>query len=177
MFFKSIIKLIVAINANSKPAHISLGIAFGLLLALVPGSNLLWVLLLLTTFFIKLNMTVEFVSLALFKSVTPLLATPLNGLGYLIVGWPPLEGFFSFICNTPLLAFFRLNNTLVAGGLVSGIILFIPVFFLGNLVVGIYRRHIRDRIAQVKILKKIMAIPLIAKIAGAVREASALFAN
>jgi uncharacterized protein (TIGR03546 family) len=177
MVFNTVVKLIIAINANTKPSQISLGLAFGLLLALVPGSNLLWIALFTVTFFIRLNMTVEFLCLALFKLLVPLLEIPLNGLGYLVVGIPALDGLFTFFCNTPILAFFRLNNTLVAGGLTAGILLFVPFFFLGNLIVNLYRKQVRDRLGQTRFMKKLLMLPLIAKLSNAVSKASGLYSH
>jgi uncharacterized protein (TIGR03546 family) len=177
MIFNAIVKLIIAINANTKPAQISVGLAFGLLLALIPGSNLLWVALFVLTFFIKLNSTVELLCIALFKLLVPLAEGPLNSLGYLIVGIPALDGPFTFFCNTPVLAFFKLNNTLVAGGLTAGLILFTPAFFLGNLLVNLYRNKVRDRLGQTKFMKRLLMLPLVGKLAGAVAKASGLYSH
>ncbi len=62
---KGIARLIVALNANTRPGEIAAGAAFGLLLALVPGGNLLWSVLFILTFFLKINMAMELLLLGL----------------------------------------------------------------------------------------------------------------
>jgi hypothetical protein len=42
---RGIAYLVVALNANTRPGEIAAGAACGVLLALIPGGNLLWIVL------------------------------------------------------------------------------------------------------------------------------------
>ena len=48
--------------------------------------------------------------------------------------------------------------------------LFVPVLLLGVLLVRLYRRHVHARIVNSKLVKAFMAMPLVQKIAAAVRQ-------
>ena len=53
------------------------------------------------------------------------------------------------------------------GGLAAGLALFIPIVILMRFLVILYRTKIRDRIAETKLMKGLMKIPLVSKITGA----------
>ena len=176
MLFRSIAKIVVAVNSNRRTGEMAAGAAFGLLLALIPSGNLLWACLLLITLFIKINLAVELVLLGLFKLVVPLFDGPLHRLGYLILTIPGLESLFTNLTNLPIVPFTKFNNTIVMGGLAAGVALWFPVFFLFRLLIKLYRKHIRDRIAESRIVKNFLRLPLVSRIAGALRKATGLYA-
>ena len=53
MFIKKIARLIVALNSNVSRGQIAAGMATGLLLALVPSGNLLWIALFFVSFILR----------------------------------------------------------------------------------------------------------------------------
>ena len=73
----------MGLNANTRPGEIAAGAAFGLLLALLPGGNLLWFALFVLTFFLKLNMAMQFVVLGLLRLIAPLVDPALDSPGSL----------------------------------------------------------------------------------------------
>jgi uncharacterized protein (TIGR03546 family) len=175
MFIKWIAKIFIAINANMKPGQISGGIAFALLLAFIPLSNLLWVSILLLAFFIKINLTVVLVFAGIFGTFASLFDRPLNSIGLLTGYLPGVHEVLGYLNNIPLLPFFGFNNTLVLGGLVAGIVLFAPVYFLSNMMIRGYRKNVRDRLAKSNLVKKLLLIPVISKLVDAVRTAYSLY--
>lgn len=177
MFIKGIAKLFIAINANTKPGQISGGIACAFLLALVPSSHLLWYTIFLFLFFLKINLAVVFIFTGIFSLLTPLLDGPLNRVG-LITGYlPGISDFFGFLDNVPVLAFFGFDNSLVLGGLIVGIITLVPVYFLSNGLVSLYRKKVRDRFAKSRLIKRLLLIPIIGKLVDAIRTAYTLYAD
>lgn len=175
MVFKWISKILAVINANTRPAHVAGGIAFGLLLALVPAGNLLWIFLLAITFFLKINTAMQFIFLGIFKLITPLLAGLSHVLGWWLLTLPGLKPFFTWFNNVPLLPFTRFNNTLVTGGLFLGLILWIPVFLLCILLLKLYRQHLREKITNTKLVKNLTKVPLISKFLKAYDTAAGAF--
>jgi uncharacterized membrane protein len=70
--------------------------------------------------------------------------------------------------NLPLLPLSRFNNTVVMGGLIAGIALWVPVFLLFRYLVNLYRSGLRDGIAGSRQVKALRRVPLVMKIGNAV---------
>ena len=170
MIVKWIATLVVAVNANNRAWEVAAGVSFALLLALVPTGNLLWFCLFVVTFFLKINLAAEFLFLALFKLLTPLADGLLHRLGLWVLSQPSLSDIFTGAYNLPLLPLSRFNNTVVMGGLIAGILLWVPVFLLFRRLVILYRSRLRDRIAGSRLVKALRRVPLVMKIGNAVRK-------
>ncbi len=165
-------KLIVALNSNSRPGEMASAIAFGFLLALIPGGNLLWVLLFILAFFLKHNMGSFLLSLALFRLITPLFDSLLSSFGGLILDASFLRGFFTYLYNLPLFSYTNFNNTVVLGAFVAGVVLWTPVFILFVKLVRIYRKTLAPKIAESKIIKALKKVPILSKLTKAVSKLS-----
>lgn len=166
-------KVFVALNSNSRPGELASGLAFGFFLALLPGGNLLWAVLFIVAFFIKHNTGAFLVSLALFRFVTPLFDPLLDRLGGTVLEFPALQSLFTRLYNLPLLPYTSFNNSLVMGGFLLGLILWVPLFFLFRLLVGIYRTRLAPKIAGSRLVRGLKAIPLVSKFLGAVEKVTA----
>src|SRR6056297_3503837 len=132
MIIKWIIKIFKAINSNKKPNELAAGVAFGLLLALIPGNNLLWISIFILTFFLKINLSMEFVFLAVFKLFIFILDPLLHSIGLFALNFNIFESIYTDFYNTPILPYTEFNNTIVMGGLLAGAILWYPVYKLSN---------------------------------------------
>jgi uncharacterized protein (TIGR03546 family) len=102
------------------------------------------------------------------KLVLPLAAGPIDALGWWFLHLDALQPLFTSLYNMPFVPFTRFYNTLVAGGLVSGIVLWIPAFVIGFVFVGIYRNTIAKLIRDSKLARFIKKIPFISSIGKAV---------
>jgi uncharacterized protein (TIGR03546 family) len=170
MFVKWIATLIVGINANNRAGEIAAGVSFAFLLALLPSGNLFWFCLFLVTLFLKIHLGAELLFLAMFKLIAPLADGLLHRLGLLVLNISLLSDFFTTVYNLPLLPLTRFNNTVVMGGLIAGIVLWIPVFVLFRTLVRAYRRGLRDRIAGSRLVKALGRVPIVATIGNTVRK-------
>lgn len=175
MIVTIIARLIAALNANRRPGEVAAGIAMGVLLALMPTGNLLWVLLLILSAFLRINLGIEIVTILVFSPLSPLADPLLHRLGLAILTNPNLESFFASLYQLPLLPFTRFNNTVVLGSFIAGIVLWLPVFFLGRVLVGVYRTKIHPAIANSKIVKAFEKVPIVSKITGLVRKFSRIY--
>lgn len=164
MFITWIAKVIASLNANRRAGEIGAGVSMGLLLTLMPAGNLLWLLIFIVTVFLKLNLGMELLLLAILKPIIPLTDPWLHEVGLSLLTAEPLFGFFTSLYNLPLLPFTRFNNTVVMGGLISGVVLWVPVFFLSRLLVRFYRKRIHPRLAESKIVKAFQRIPIVSKL-------------
>lgn len=166
---KAIARLIVALNANTRPGEIGAGAAFGLMLALVPGGNLLWTALFIVTFFLKLNTAVQLLLMALFRLVVPIADPALDALGHAVLTLPGLAPLFTALLNAPVLPLTRFNDTVVMGGLLAGLLLWVPAFFAFVALVRLYRRSLRERIANSRLVRAILRFPFLSAIGKAVQ--------
>lgn len=168
---KPIAKLIVALNGNLAKSQIAAGFAWGLLLGLVPAGNVLWIVLFIVSFFFKSHRASKLLVLAIIKLLSAATAQAMDTVGWEVLHVEALQPVFTTLYNMPFVPFTKFNNTLVAGGLVSGIVLWLPVFFLILLLVPLYRNKVAPKIRENKLVKAIKNVPILAKLAGAVSSA------
>lgn len=159
-----IVKLIAALNGNVKKCQLAAGFAWGLLLALIPAGNFFWIALLLLSFFFRHNHASKLLSMALLKLLAPLSAPLVDLLGWELLHIPALRPLFTAMYNMPFVPFTRFNNTLVAGGLAGGIVLWLPVFGLCMVLIPLYRNRIAPKIRNAKIFRAMGKIPLLSAI-------------
>lgn len=167
-------KILKALNSNQRPGEIAAAASFAFLLALIPGGNLLWIFLFGLTFFLKVNLAVQMGLLILLKIAAPLADPVLHSLGYFVLTLPFLQGFFTTLQNAPLLPFAKLNNTLVTGGLVAGVLLWAPVFLLFRYLVRRYREGFLRAIRNTKVYRVLLKLPLVTKLQKISRTVSGL---
>jgi len=162
--------IVVAINANRRAGEVAAGIAFALLLALIPGGNLLWRCLFLLSFLLKINLAAEWLFLALLRLLAPLADPLLDRVGYFLLTLPALRPAFTALYNLPVVPLSRFNDTLVMGGLAAGLVLWLPAFFAFRGLVILYRLRLRDRLAGSRLVQVFRRIPLLSSIAAAVSK-------
>ncbi len=164
MVFDGIVKVLASLNSNRRPGELAAGISFGFLIGLQPGFTLIAVVVLVITFFLKVNLAAELLFALVFSLIAPLLDGLLDSLGGFILTLPSLEGTFTTLYNAPILPLTNFNNTIVMGGFVLGIVLWLPVFFAGRALVKLYREKLRPRLEKSKVIKKILSMPVIAPV-------------
>ena len=154
-------KVFVAINSNKKTSQVALAISFAFLLALIPKPNLFWVSLFTLTFFLKVNQAVEMVFLAVFSFFLGFLDIFLDKIGFAILTVPSLGDFFTKLFNTPFFFLTKYYNSIVMGGLVVGLAMFVPIYFLSKYLVDVYRDKVREKIANNKFVKAVSKQPIL----------------
>ncbi|MDR1240239.1 MAG: TIGR03546 family protein [Treponema sp.] len=167
---KAIAKLIIALNGNVKKSQLAAGFAWGVLLALAPLGNILGIALFLVSFFFRHNHASKVVTMTLLKLLSPLIAPAVDLLGWEILHITALQPLFTTWYNMPFVPLTRFYNTLVAGGIAGGIILWIPVFFLFMALIPLYRNNVARKIQEAKIFKRIAKIPFLSSITKAISE-------
>lgn len=169
---KAIAKTIVALNTNVRKEYIAAGFAWGLLLALIPVGNLLFISLFVISLLFKTNKGAHLLSFGILKLLIPLFHGPLDALGWLILTAEGLQDFFTKLYNLPILPFTRFYNTLVAGGFAAGVVLWLPFFFLMRALIPFYRSKINPLITRSKVYQAFIKLPLVSSLARAVSSAS-----
>jgi uncharacterized protein (TIGR03546 family) len=165
--FKYIKKFFRALNANAHPGDIAHAVSLGLILAFVPKGNLLWPILFVFTFFIRSNKGAFFLSMILLTFVAPLLDPLFESIGFAVLSFGPFQGAYAAMYRTPFVGLTMFNNTIVAGSLVAGLILYVPAYLLFMTLVKAYRQKLQPKIVNSKLYVAFLNLPLIKQIVGA----------
>lgn len=155
---KFLAKVLTVLNSEISPRQIAAGFAFGVLIGLVPVTGLLPLLLLLAAFLVNINLSIMAVSTAIFKLVAFGLDPVANRVGYtLLAKTAALHGLWTKLYNMPVVPYTKFNNTLVLGSFVIGILLLIPMYFVGLWGVEKYRRDWREKVLASRIMQAFKA--------------------
>jgi uncharacterized protein (TIGR03546 family) len=127
---KFIVKSVAIRCRNVKRWQFAAGFAWGLLLALVPLGNFFWIVLLLISLFLRHSRLLSIAVMVIGKILLPFVVMPIDALGWAVLHIDVLQPFFTSLYNMPFVPFTKFYNTLVAGGLVSGIVLWLPAYLL-----------------------------------------------
>ena len=161
---KPLAKFVVALNGNLGRSQIALGFSWGVLLGLIPAGNIFWVLLFVISFFFRHHHASKALVLAILKLLVGFTAPLVDMAGWGFLHLEALQPLFTTLYNMPFVPLTKFNNTLVAGGLVCGILLWLPVFFLISFMIPLYRNNVAPKIRELKVVKSIKKLPLVAKL-------------
>ena len=113
---------------ETKPHQIALAVALGVMLGLVPKANLLALVLVMALFLLRCNLGFGILTAALVALATTRLDAKIDILGTKLLANVSVIDLEATLFQYPLFAWTALNNTLVLGCLVSGLIVFLPVY-------------------------------------------------
>jgi len=165
-------RVVAALNSNRRPGEIGAAAGCAVLLVLIPAGNLVWIALLVALFFVKVNLSVALLTLAVLSPFAGLSDPLLDTIGYRILTAANLQGVFTTWYNLPIAPFTGFNNTLVAGGLALGAVLWFPVFLATRAFVQLYRNTLRAKIAALPPVQWFSRLPVVQRITGWVRWAN-----
>ncbi|WP_294428125.1 TIGR03546 family protein [uncultured Treponema sp.] len=163
-----IVSLFKALNANVNPGEIAHAFSCGILLGFMPKNNLLWYIVFVFIFFIRINKPMYLIMVLIASTFAPVMDNLFDNVGYALLTVPSLADFFGMLLEIPFVAFTKFNNSVVIGSLIVGLILYIPMYALGRVLVFLWRKHIAQAIRHTKLAKTIAKLPLLSKIAGMV---------
>lgn len=147
-------------EANVSPREMAAGVCLAFFMGFVPLNGPMGVLL--TVFFLvfKLNRVSTVLLLPVFKLFYLLGAWRLTeAIGtYLLIDAGYLNYFWRIVTGLPVLAYFDLNNTLVAGGLVFSVVMSIPVYFIAEKVCAVLISRYSEKIKNLPFMKWVRKI-------------------
>jgi len=158
---KTLNSLLKLLNGETAPSQIAAGIAFGLLVGLTPFLSLHNLFLFMLVFLLRVNLSMFFVSLGIFKLVAYWGDPAFDAFGYwMLVNLEVLRPFWISVTSGAVWPFFRFNNTVVIGSLVTGLLLWLPLFVWCIWAVKKYRSGWREQIRSSKFMKGLKATPI-----------------
>ncbi len=172
--FKGIIKLVLFLNSNRYIGEVAWAVSLAFLLALIPANNLIWVVLLIVGFLIRINHGVMILFTLIFGLITSLFDPLLDRIGYWVLSMPGLETFWNKLYDLPLMPLTKFNHTLVMGALIVGLIALFPIYLLSGFCIRWYRNNLQERVANTKLFRWFKKVPLVNKFGKALRMGSKL---
>ncbi|MCL2602141.1 MAG: TIGR03546 family protein [Treponema sp.] len=171
---KPIAKLIVALNTNLGRDQIAAGFAWGLLVGLIPAGNIFWIVLFAASFFFKHHHWSKMLVMVILQLVSAAVVPLVDSIGWEILYIGALQPFFTALYNMPFMPLTRFNNTLVAGGIVSGVVLWLPAFFLMYALIPLYRNKFAARIKNSKLVQSVKRLPIVSALVRAVETVTSV---
>ena len=119
-----------AIAGRRYPHQMAWGVAFGLLLGVIPHGNLLALLVLLVVLSLKVNHAMAALTAVSTTFLASLLDPYSDQVGSYVLTHPKLQDSFASAWQLPLVPWTDLNNTVVMGSFLIGVVSLVPVFAL-----------------------------------------------
>ncbi len=158
---KTFYNLLKLLNSERNPAQLAAAVAFGMMVGLSPFVSLHNLVIFLLVCLFRVNLTMFFVSLGVFKIFAFVLDPVFDLLGYgLLVDFKALRPLWIAVTSGPIWPYFRFNNTIVIGSLVFGVIAWIPTYLGALAAVKAYRQHWRESLKNSKLLATLKTTPL-----------------
>jgi uncharacterized protein (TIGR03546 family) len=154
---RTILKLIKALNSETDPLQISLGLCFGLVAGLTPLLSLHNLVVLLLVLLLRVNIS-SFITATLFFSGVAWAIDPLmSRIGLALLGADALEGLFTSFYNITVMRLSRFNNSIVMGSLALSLALFVPALFVFMFLIRQYRERIMTFVNRLKVVQALKA--------------------
>ncbi|PCJ14833.1 MAG: hypothetical protein COB04_14305 [Gammaproteobacteria bacterium] len=132
-------KLLQALNAETRPAQISLAFVMGLILGFTPLWSVHNLLVLFLACIVRVNFSSFLLAWGLFSSIAYWLDPVFIGVGESVLNQPSLQGAWSSMYQSDLWRVTHFNHTLTMGSVLVSLIIAVPLFFVSNLLIELYR--------------------------------------
>ncbi len=152
---QSVFKVLKVLNSETHPAQISLGLCFAVIVAFTPKFSLHNIVIYFLILFFRINLSAFLLGGLLFTGLGALLDPLFHRIGLALLTAPGLERLWTAFYNATMWRVENFNNTVVLGSLVSGIVLFAPLYILFNKAVLYYRKNVYAHVQKLKIVKVI----------------------
>ena len=154
---RTIAKVLKVLNSETDPSQISLGLCFAVIVAFTPVMSLHNLVILFIVFFFRINLSAFFLGILLFSGIAYFLDPLFHTVGMAVLTVNGLEKIWTAFYNITIWRIEYFNNTIVMGSLVCSFVLFVPLLFLFNGAVRLYRKHVYARVQKLKIVQAIKA--------------------
>ena len=124
--------LLKALVTESTPRQMSMGLAMGVCVGLVPKGNLLAMFLGFCLAATRVNLSIAACAAVLCTILSGGLDGVFDSIGGYVLSQPALQDFWTSVYNTPFMPWTDFNNSIVMGSFLSGLVLIWPVHRLSN---------------------------------------------
>lgn len=145
--------LVEVLSDEQGSRRIALGVALGMILGLVPKGNLTAAALLVLVLSVRVNLPAAMASAGLFTWVASWIDPFTHHLGMRLLTKTWVQPIGAFLYDLPLFPWTALNNTIVFGSLVLGLVLVYPAYFLTWQACQRYRPWMVERLEKYRVAK------------------------
>lgn len=149
---KRFLKFFKSLNSNSHPGEIAHAVSIGLIMGFLPKDNVFWYIVAVFFLFIRINKGALFIYTLIFSLIAPFADPLFDKIGYWVLTIEKLEPVYAKLLDIPFVGFTKFNNTIVMGSLVSGILLYIPVYIISRLFLKLWRTTLAPSIRKSKVI-------------------------
>ena len=146
-------KLLKVLNSAAEPGQVSLAFCFAMVAGLTPLLSLHNLLVLLLILVLRVNLSGFILGLLFFTGFAYLLDPLFHKAGLALLSAEPMKEIFTTLYNNPYWRLTRFNNTIVTGSLLVSAVLFVPLYFICNLLIIKYRDYLLETIRKSKIMQ------------------------
>ena len=159
---RAIAKLLKVLNSETEPGQISLAFCFAMIIGLTPLFSLHNLVLVFIVLLLRVNLSAFILGWAVFSGIAYILDPLFHWIGLTFLTAGSLEGFWTALYNTTLWRLAGCNNSIVMGSLIFPLVLFVPMFFLSNMLIRRYRDHVLAWVRKTWIMQALKASKLYA---------------
>jgi uncharacterized protein (TIGR03546 family) len=127
-----------ALSGQSAPGQLSMGLALGILVGLVPKGNLLAIVLGLLLAASRVNLGIAAAAIVCCSFASPWLDPVSHVIGSWLLKQPGLYSVWTWLYNQPVVPWTAFNNSVVLGSFVTGLFLLYPAHRLSRPVFEMY---------------------------------------
>lgn len=128
--FRPVRHLVEALTREDASRELALGVAVGMLLGLVPKENLTAGMLAVLALSVRASLPAVIGSAGLFTALAAWTDPLAHQVGLRLLGSPWVQPVGAWLYDLPLFPWTALNNTVVFGSLMLGLVLFGPAYYL-----------------------------------------------
>ena len=136
------------VKGFDSPNQLALGVVFGMLIGLIPKDSLLPYFFVVLALLTNANLVSIICSAITFSLISPLLDRLSDPIGTWALTYEPFEATWAWLIQLPIVPWTRFDNTVVAGSMLLGIGLAIPVYTLSLLVFRKFGKKIASIVSQ-----------------------------
>lgn len=118
--------------SNSAPGQLATGLTLGMLIGLMPKSNVIVLSLCVALFSLRCDKTVGLLAAVLFSLASQYTDPFAHKVGQLVLGAGSMQGVYAAAFNMPLGPWLGFNNTVVTGSFLVGLYVAFPVYFVSR---------------------------------------------
>jgi uncharacterized protein (TIGR03546 family) len=142
-------KLYKVLSSDSSPSAIAFAVAFGVLAGSVPLTSGLTLCMLLAVLVLRVQISSALLAWGLMRLLSKWILAPLYySLGKALLDAELLHGFWTWLLNLPVVAWFGFHQYAVLGGAVAGLVLGIALFYPLRMGVISYRRWLHEKVSS-----------------------------
>lgn len=152
-----IAKILKVLNSEASPWQIGWAIGLGLLAGMLPF-GFLTLLILLIVCLLTINLSTFLLVWGLCSGLMFIFGDALEALTWQYAQQP---GLLQLLASTETLQLLHLHHTLVLGAFVLGLLLLLPIAWLGSLLVTQYRLRVMSKLQKLRIVQMLNATKLV----------------